>query len=461
LLSVLLVAGCDESSPVESEGPAASPEVQEGGVWEKKPVLNYLLLTSNKAVREDVQAFFRTIDLSEKEQEALMEIAVREQERVIELRATRKGQTPGETQAPAQRHVQRHNARVQSLVSETDARVQQVLGTRYPPFRQWLGTHWQKFSQAAKKARQKQQAAAANAGTAASATTCYVYATQYNGYTDVEVALPDKYVKFANQGLSSPYENPPYTVSITKGEASTGNVKVDEVGPWNVDDNYWSGPGASPSRRRFADLPQCTPEAEAAYFDGYNNGKDQYGRTVANPAGVDLTPTVARRLGLSYAQNAWVTVNYGDLPGGSKDGGSNGRIIVDSNDNNNGSNADHVPPQNWSTGSYGDYYGTGYYYHFAEASSDAVTFRFYLEEAERKTVYAWWTQGSNRTSAAPYIAYNSNGKKLGTIYEDQRANGGQWNGVGTWNFTAGWNEVKVSHWTGAEGAVIADAIKVE
>jgi hypothetical protein len=142
-------------------------------------------------------------------------------------------------------------------------------------------------------------------------------------------------------------------------------------------------------------------------------------------------------------------------------GGGNGRIIVDSNDNNNGSNADHVPPQSWSTGSYGDYYGTGYYYHFAEASSDAVTFRFYLEEAERKTVYAWWTQGSNRTSAAPYIAYNSNGQKLGTIYENQQANGGQWNGVGTWNFTAGWNEIRVSHWTGAEGAVIADAVMVE
>jgi subtilisin family serine protease len=142
-------------------------------------------------------------------------------------------------------------------------------------------------------------------------------------------------------------------------------------------------------------------------------------------------------------------------------GGGNGRIIIDSNDNNNGANADHVPPADWNVGSYGSYYGTGYYWHAAEASSDAVTFRFYLESAERKTVYAWWTQGSNRTSAAPHIAYNSNGQKLGTIYEDQRANGGQWNGVGTWNFTAGWNEVKVSHWTGAQGMVVADAIMVE
>jgi hypothetical protein len=139
----------------------------------------------------------------------------------------------------------------------------------------------------------------------------------------------------------------------------------------------------------------------------------------------------------------------------------NGRIIIDSNDNNNGANADHVPPADWNVGSYGSYYGTGYYWHAAEASSDAVTFRFYLESAERKTVYAWWTGGSNRTSAAPYIAYNSNGTKLGTIYENQRANGGQWNGVGTWNFTAGWNEIKVSHWTGAEGMVVADAVMVE
>ncbi len=44
-------------------------------------------------------------------------------------------------------------------------------------------------------------------------------------------------------------------------------------------------------------LPRCKPEAQAAYFNNYNNGRDEFGRKVLNPAGVDLTPAVARRIG--------------------------------------------------------------------------------------------------------------------------------------------------------------------
>ncbi len=58
------------------------------------------------------------------------------------------------------------------------------------------------------------------------------------------------------------------------------------------------------------DLPRCRPEAQAAYFQNYNGGKDEFGREVLNPAGVDLTPAVARDLRLAKYQNAWVYVNY-------------------------------------------------------------------------------------------------------------------------------------------------------
>ena len=44
------------------------------------------------------------------------------------------------------------------------------------------------------------------------------------------------------------------------------------------------------------DLPRCEPEAQAAYFDNYNRGKDQFGREVLNPAAIDITPAVARRM---------------------------------------------------------------------------------------------------------------------------------------------------------------------
>ncbi len=394
---------------------------------------------------EDTEAIARhRACAAEKEQERLKEVAIQEQKEVASLAQMRRtGKTVN------QQRVQQYNARVQTVVADTDTRIRLLLGSRYGAFREWLRRNWEELSEAPGKARLK-------AGKA-DVSTCYVYATQYNGYTDVEVALPDKYVKFANKGYDSPYDNSPYTVNITRDGQSTGNVVVEEVGPWNVDDNYWNAADGSVPRRLFKDLDLCQPEAEAAYFNGYNNGEDQFGRTVANPAGVDLTPTVASWIGLDYLQNDWVTVNYEDLPGG--DG--NGRIIIDSNDNNNGSNADVVPPESWNTGSYGDYYGTGYYWHQDESTSDPVTFRFYLETAQRKTVYAWWTEGDNRNPKAPYIAYDSNGDKLGVIYEDQRYNGGQWDGVGTWDFTAGWNEVKVSHWTSGEGVIIADAVMVE
>ena len=52
------------------------------------------------------------------------------------------------------------------------------------------------------------------------------------------------------------------------------------------------------------------PEAQAAYFDNYNGGRDQFGRIVRNPAGVDLTPSVARKLGLSRYEKAWIYVRY-------------------------------------------------------------------------------------------------------------------------------------------------------
>ena len=44
------------------------------------------------------------------------------------------------------------------------------------------------------------------------------------------------------------------------------------------------------------DLPRCVPEAQAAFFRNYNGGKNQFGNPVTNPAGIDVTPEVARRM---------------------------------------------------------------------------------------------------------------------------------------------------------------------
>jgi hypothetical protein len=79
-----------------------------------------------------------------------------------------------------------------------------------------------------------------------------------------------------------------------------------DVGPWNTKDDYWN---PSATRETFKDLPQGKPEAQAAYQDGYNGGKDGSGRKVANPAGIDLADGVFwDALGLS--NNGFVDVTY-------------------------------------------------------------------------------------------------------------------------------------------------------
>ncbi|MFD7153685.1 hypothetical protein ACFV9C_03755 [Kribbella sp. NPDC059898] len=79
-----------------------------------------------------------------------------------------------------------------------------------------------------------------------------------------------------------------------------------DVGPWNTKDDYWN---PSATREMWKDLPQGKPEAQAAYQNGYNGGKDQFGRTVANPAGIDLADGVFWDA-LKLADNGWVDVTY-------------------------------------------------------------------------------------------------------------------------------------------------------
>lgn len=81
-------------------------------------------------------------------------------------------------------------------------------------------------------------------------------------------------------------------------------LPVWDVGPWNTKDDYWNA-----DRQMWTDLPQGKPQAQAAFQDGYNDGKDQFGRTVRNPAGIDLADG-AFWDGLGLRDNAWVQVTF-------------------------------------------------------------------------------------------------------------------------------------------------------
>ncbi|MFF5199762.1 hypothetical protein ACFY3B_09140 [Micromonospora parva] len=142
--------------------------------------------------------------------------------------------------------------------------------------------------------------------------TYRVYATRIglvgevtaNGRTvqprDHFAALPSR------RGLS-PLNTGDYTVRVcTTNGARCEYAPVWDVGPWNTRDDYWN---PSSVRENWKDLPQGRPEAQAAYQSGYNGGRDQFGRTVLNPAGIDLADGTFWD-GLRLTTNAWVDVAY-------------------------------------------------------------------------------------------------------------------------------------------------------
>ena len=137
-------------------------------------------------------------------------------------------------------------------------------------------------------------------------------------------------------------------------------------------------------------------------------------------------------------------------------------IIVDSNNAGNNTAQGYIEVSaNWiSATSTAGYYGTGYYHASTAAVSDPATFWFYLPAAATKTIDAWWTAGTNRSTTAPFIAYNASGAEVGRVSVNQQLNGGRWNAIGTWSFTAGWNRIVLSRWTTAGSVVIADAVRI-
>jgi hypothetical protein len=156
-------------------------------------------------------------------------------------------------------------------------------------------------------------AAPATAPVHAQAFTYRVFATREglvggrtaNGHIIVSrdhfVALPSR------RGLNPVSGGRDYQVRVCY--ARTGGCEtapVWDVGPWNTKDDYWN---PSATRQMWKDLPQGRPEAQAARLDGYNGGRDQFGRVVANPAGIDLADGTFWD-GLGMVDNDWVDVTY-------------------------------------------------------------------------------------------------------------------------------------------------------
>jgi hypothetical protein len=127
--------------------------------------------------------------------------------------------------------------------------------------------------------------------------------TTANGHV---IAPNDHFVALPSTHVLNPQGRTDYSVQVCYGRSGRCVVApVWDVGPWNEHDDYWN---PSAQRERFTDLPQGKPEAQAAYQDGYNGGRDGFGRAVGNPAGIDLADGTFADVGLT--DNDWVDVTY-------------------------------------------------------------------------------------------------------------------------------------------------------
>ena len=151
-----------------------------------------------------------------------------------------------------------------------------------------------------------------NALAATNALTYKVYGTREglvggitsNGH---KIVSHDHFVSFPSGKSVSPKGTGNYTARVCRTDGSKCEyAPVWEVGPWNERDDYWN---PSSVRAEFKNLPQGKPEAQAAYLEGYNGKKDDSGRTVLNPSGIDLADGVFWD-GLGMSDNGYVNVTY-------------------------------------------------------------------------------------------------------------------------------------------------------
>lgn len=127
--------------------------------------------------------------------------------------------------------------------------------------------------------------------------------TTANGHV---IAERDHFVALPSRRALAPRNTSDYSVKVCAPNGRCAFAPVWDVGPWNTRDDYWN---PAEHRQEWRDLPQGLPQAQAAFEGGYNGGRDQYQRQVANPAGIDLGDGLFwDALGLT--DNSWVTVDY-------------------------------------------------------------------------------------------------------------------------------------------------------
>ena len=288
ILPIALVLAGDRGA-VEAEEYSAYSDA-------KKPVLSVLL-----SEPENLEDFRTEFGLTDSEVEAVRSIVLGENERLSREfaeseRIVESNKGLSNDRVRDKIVASDYDEELKAAVAQTKREVEALLpDDRSADLKGWVDGRWQLE---VREASGEESMEVVTASTGERALRCKVFATQYIGYTRYEAALPHRKLKFGSR--------PKVSIRRIHGRKRV-TPRIKEVGPWNTYDNYWA---SGEHRTMWKNLPRCRPEAEAAYYNNYNKGEDEYGRKVTNPAGVDLTPAVARELGLRKYQNAWVYVRY-------------------------------------------------------------------------------------------------------------------------------------------------------
>ncbi|MBP1694352.1 MAG: hypothetical protein H6Q37_2235 [Chloroflexi bacterium] len=302
---LILLAAFSINAPIRA---AYSQEANT--VWGNKPVLAHYLLEpdSAKLLQNDLGLspgeLQRIIHIAQVEGSQIQRLEVESESVIGDPNLTREQKSSWVVQSG-------YNQKIQSILRADGQRLLGMLGPDlYRRLVDWIEARW------TQERKQLNRQGGSTKVLAMLAQKTYprsfeVYATRYDAGDRKIVALPDKCVKFANGGaMQCPgyAYGQGYSVAISyKGNLVV--ALVEESGPWNVDDNYWSKTSDPQPRRKFADLGLGVPEAQAAYFNGYNGGADQFGRTVTSPVAIDISKALAADLGLGPGNNQ-VTVTF-------------------------------------------------------------------------------------------------------------------------------------------------------
>jgi len=267
----------------------------------------------------DMSELVDELAFSSSEQQSLNQIMASERDGVQTLNAEASAITsnPNTSREEKQRQLEAigYNDRLRALLRTSQADLQQHLGAEhYAELLSWLERSWQHLRDQHDALGQNDAYLTRTSANATSLPTCPTFTVfaQRSTDTDYSAGLPDLYLLLANRGIqyTAGYTNTTvYSVTIRLNANIAANVRIDDLGPHNINDNYWNT-STDPlhPRRAFKNAPHGKPEAQLAYFQNFNGGRNEFGQIVTSPAGIVVSQQVANQLGL--AANGWVDVSF-------------------------------------------------------------------------------------------------------------------------------------------------------